>query len=81
MEMSGKSLVQGIETDIHVSYRPDGSPKERTEISRPSHPEEWDNGATSKEQTTTRTLYDAKGSIIRTEHPDYTLERDVVYWE
>lgn len=80
MEMSGRLLAQGIETDIHVSYRLDGSPKERTEISRPSHPEEWDNGATSKEQTTTRTLYDAKGSIIRTEHPNYTLELDVVYW-
>ena len=81
MEMSGKLLAQGIETDIHVSYRLDGSPKERTEISRPSYPEEWDNGATSKEYSTTRTLYDAKGSIIRAEHPDYTLERDVVYWE
>lgn len=81
MEMSGKSLAQGIETDIHVSYRPDGTPKERTEISRPSYPEERDNRATSKEHTTTRSVYDAKGSVIRAEHPDYTLEYDVVYWE
>lgn len=75
VEKSGKSWVQGIKSDIIVRFSPDGFPLERTEV---SYPPEEDKSA---ERVVTRTWYDAKGSVIRAEHPDYTLEYDVEYWE
>lgn len=78
VEKSGKSWMQGIESDIFISCRPDGSPLERTEI---SYPQEWDYGEYPEQRSITRTWYDAMGSVIREEGAEGTLEYDVEYWE
>lgn len=75
VEKSGKSWVQGIESDIIVRFSPEGFPLERTEVFYPPEGDE------SAERSTTRTWYDAKGSVVRKENSDYTLEYDVEYWE
>ena len=78
VEKSGKSWVQGIESDIFISCRPDGSPLESTEI---IYPQEWDYGENPEQRSITRKWYDAMGSVIRVEGPEGTLEYDVEYWE
>ena len=78
VEKSGKEWVQGIESDIFINCRPDGSPLERTEI---SYPKEWEYGENPEQRSITRTWYDAMGSVIREEGPEGTLEYDVEYWE
>ena len=78
VEKSGKSWVQGIESDIFISCRPDGSPLESTEI---SYPQEWDYGENPEQRSITRKWYDAMGSVIREEGLDGTREFDVEYWE
>ena len=75
VEKSGKSWVQGIESDIIVRFSPEGLPLERTEISYPPEGDE------SAERSVTRTWYDAKGSVVRKENSDYTMEYEVEYWE
>ena len=75
VEMSGKSWVQGIESDVIVRFSPDGFPLERTEISYPPEGDE------SAERSVTRTWYDAKGGVVREEKTDYTTEYEVEYWE
>ena len=75
VEKSGKSWVQGIESDIVVRFSPEGFPIERTEVFYPPEEDE------SAERRVTRTWYDAKGSVVRKENPDYTLEYEVEYWE
>ena len=78
VEKSGKSWVQGIESDIFYSCRPDGSPLESTEI---SYPQEWDYGENPEQRGIIRKWYDAMGSVIREEGLEGTLEYDVEYWE
>ena len=75
VETSGKSWVQGIESDVIVRFSPDGLPLERTEISYPPEGDE------SAERSVTRTRYDAKGGVVREENSDYTTEYEVEYWE
>lgn len=75
VEKSGKSWVQGIESDIIVRFSPEGFPIERTEVFYPPEGDE------SAERRVTRTWYDAKGSVVRKENPDYTMEYEVEYWE
>jgi len=78
VEKSGKSWVQGYESDIFISCRPDGSPLERTEI---TYPEEWDYGENPEQRTISRFWYNAMGDLIREEGPEGTREYDVEYWE
>ena len=75
VEKSGKSWVQGIESDIIVRFSPEGFPLERTVV---FYPQEGDE---SWEPSVTRTWYDAKGSVVRKENSDYTIEYEVEYWE
>lgn len=75
VEKSGKSWVQGIESDIIVRFSPEGFPLERTVV---FYPQEGDE---SWEPSVTRTWYDAKGSVVRKENSDYTMEYEVEYWE
>ena len=81
IEKSGKAWGEGFEADIFNTFRPDGTPSERTEI---WYPAEWNYGENPETRTIVRTWYDNKGSVIRTEdaqstHP--TLEFDIEYWE
>ena len=81
IEKSGKAWGEGFEADIFNTFRPDGTPSERTEI---WYPAEWNYGENPETRTIIRTWYDNKGSVIRTEdaqstHP--TLEFDIEYWE
>ena len=75
VEKSGKSWVQGIESDIIVRFSPEGFPIERTEVFYPPEGDE------SAERRVTRTWYDAKGSVVRKENADYTMEYELEYWE
>jgi hypothetical protein len=78
VEKSGKEWAEGIETDIFISCRPDGSPLESTHI---SYPQEWDYGENPEQRSIVRRWYDAMGSVIREEGLDGTREFDVEYWE
>ncbi len=78
VEKSGKEWAEGIETDIFISCRPDGSPLESTHI---SYPQEWDYGENPEQRSIVRRWYDAMGSVIREEGLDGTVEYDVEYWE
>lgn len=78
VEKSGKEWAEGIETDIFISCRPDGSPLESTHI---SYPQEWDYGENPEQRSIVRRWYDAMGSMIREEGLDGTREFDVEYWE
>ena len=78
VEKSGKEWAEGMETDIFISCRPDGSPLESTHI---SYPQEWDYGENPEQRSIVRRWYDAMGSVIREEGLDGTVEFDVEYWE
>ena len=78
VEKSGKEWAEGMETDIFISCRPDGSPLESTHI---SYPQEWDYGENPEQRSIVRRWYDAMGSVIREEGLDGTREFDVEYWE
>ena len=77
VEKSGKEWAEGMETDIFISCRPDGSPLESTHI---SYPQEWDYGDNPEQRSITRRWYNAMGDLIREETSDHTLEYDVEYW-
>ena len=78
VEKSGKEWAEGMETDIFISCRPDGSPLESTHI---NYPQEWDYGENPEQRSIVRRWYDAMGSVIREEGLDGTVEFDVEYWE
>ena len=78
---TGKSFVQGYESDIFVSCRPDGTPIMRTEI---DYEEEWDYGQNPDQRSVIRTFYDERGNITRYENPAINppvMEFDNEYWQ